>query len=137
MAFKNDKKGKFYKNNFSKKNTVKKVKPTEKYNTPSYVLKKIEDCVEVALTANKTALIAGKIYEASKYIKELEKLEEMGIYKGKTKSKDYTATLIHRKDKILIDGIKRAYAAGETKEQIMENNKYFSDEVKDFVDTLE
>ena len=137
MNFKNkNSKGKF---EYRKKATPKpKInKSSQKYNTPSFVLRKIEDAIQIALTAEKTSLIVGKIYEASKYIDELKKLEEMGIYRGKIKSKDYISSLLNRKDKIIIDGIKRAYNNGETKEQIMESSKYFSDEVKSFVDTLE
>lgn len=137
MNFKNkNNKGKLgYRKNTTPKPKINK--SSQKYNTPSFVLRKIEDAIQIALTANKTSLIAGKIYEASKYIDELKNLEEMGIYRGKNKSKDYVSSLLNRKDKILIDGIKRAYNNGETKEEIMESSKYFSDEVKAFIDTLE
>ncbi len=137
MAFSKNKNFKYKNNNTPKKSVPKKKFDNKKYNSPSFVLKRIESAIEVALTSNKTSLIYGKLFEAQKYINELKHLEEMGIYRGKTKSKDYVSTFLNRKDKIIIDGIKRCYENGETLDQIMESSKYFSDEVMEFVKTLE
>lgn len=104
-----------------------------KGNTPSYVLMKIEECIRVADSAKSVRSVVNQLYEASKYMAELQVLEKEGRYKGKPSSKEYIASFVQRKDRIIMAGIDRALAAGETKEKIMESKKFFSDEVIAFL----
>ena len=109
----------------------------EKGNTASYVLMKIEQCISVCHTASNVKIVADKLFEASKYIAELEKLEHSGLYKGTPHAKDYVRSFVNRKDKLLMDAIKRALASGESKEKILESQKFFTDEMKEFINHFE
>ncbi len=104
--------------------------------TASFVLMKIENSIQAAETANVSKVVVDKLYEATKYIGELESMEKKGLYRGKPSAKDYTAAFVNRKDKILMEGIGRAYAAGETKEQLLANQKFFNDELINYIQNL-
>jgi hypothetical protein len=104
--------------------------------TPSYVLMQIENCISAAETASQSKVVVDKLYEATKFISQLEEMEKKGVYKSKPSSKEYAKAFVNKKDKILMDGIKRAYAAGETKEEILKNRKFYSDELIAFIENL-
>jgi hypothetical protein len=108
----------------------------KKENSLSFVLMKIEECIQLANTAKKMKIVVDKLYEATKYIAELQKLEEKGFYKGKPKAKDYVLAFTNQKEKILLEGVSRCYKAGESKEEILKNQKFFSDDVKKSVEQL-
>lgn len=131
--FRNGDKSKLNRNNKNKGNGRKTQAVREKGNTPSYVLMKIEQCISVASSASSVKIITDKLYEASGFIAELAELEKKGLYKGSPKAADYIKSFVQRKDYILMEGIKRALAAGESKEKILQNEKFLTDEMKEFV----
>ncbi len=113
-----------------------KAKEKERMNTPSYVLMKIEECIGIANSSKQSKIMVDKLYEATKYMAELEVLEKKGLYKGKPKAKDYISSFVNKKDKILTEGIERAFKNGESKEKILENNKFFNEEIIAFLEKL-
>ena len=111
-------------------------KEKERINSPGYVLMRIEECIRLSNSAKQSKVMIDKLYEATKYMAELEVLEKKGLYKGKPKAKDYISSFVNRKDKMLMEGIERAFENGESKEKILENDKFFNEEIRDFLEKL-
>lgn len=113
-----------------------KPKEEERVNTPSYVLRKIEECISVSGSAKQSKIMMDKLYEATKYMFELQALEKKGIYNAKPKAKDYISSFVNKKNQLLMEGIERAFQDGESKEKILQNDKFFNDEVRQFLEKL-
>ena len=123
------------KDGFSKKQPNKR-KPSEKTFSLPFVQKRMEECLEKALTSQSFREVADKLAEAEKWMRELEKLEKKGEYHGKIRAKDYLSSLHNRKNKILMEGAERALEAGETKEMLLSRRRFLPEEVIAFITSL-